>query len=289
MSRKFIFTQCDDGMRRPPAFTKCLDCGCCYADLYADKDPICWACDAGEPCKAKAVAAATAHNRLPPQPQPSPQPAPSVQEKPMGIASTHHRTTRISDEVRAAIIAADPSVKHAELARKHGISDVSVFTIRKAAGIVRAKAPRSKTAPKAARSTDGFMESNANKIQAVLTDAVKMSRAVEIPWENIWTTAPERPKTGPKPGPRPATSTDGFMESNANKIQAVLTDAVKMSRAVEIPAAVSQPAPRVSDSDTFVVTLHLTLGELEAIFFAMSPEVKVIAISAALQHKAATA
>ena len=55
-SMKFGFTHCDDGMRRPPALTKCVDCGCCYADLYADKDPICWACDAGEPCKAKVEA-----------------------------------------------------------------------------------------------------------------------------------------------------------------------------------------------------------------------------------------
>ncbi len=148
MSPKFEFTPRDEGMKRPPAFTKCVDCGCCYAELYADNDPICWACDAGEPCKGKLRPQPSV-----PQPQPSPQPAPSVQEKPMRIKSTHDNATRISDEIRAAIIAADPSVKHAHLARKYGISDVSVFTIRKAAGIFLAKGPRSKPGPKPATPT----------------------------------------------------------------------------------------------------------------------------------------
>lgn len=216
---KFELPKSDDSMQRPPAFTKCVDCNCCYAELYAGKDPICWACDAGEPCKGKLVGATRSHAKpSPPQPQPSPQPAP-VQEKPMGIKSTHGRTTRISDEIRAAIITADPSVKHADLARKYGISDVSVFTIRKAAGIVLVKGPHA--------------------------------------------------KRGPNPG-----------LARAAKAFAV---------AVSAPKQAAPKAPRVLESDTFVVTLNLTLGELDAIFSKLPPDVKVVAISAALQAKAGVA
>ncbi len=158
MSHKFEFTPRDDSMRRPPALTKCVDCGCCYADLYADNDPICWACDANEPCKGKLRALSS-----PSQPQPSPQPAP-VQEKPMGISSTHPRTHRISDEIKAAIVAAAPTVSNADLARKYGISDATVCQLRKKAGIVRVKRQRSVAAPKHA--TSEVKKSSAAKIPA---------------------------------------------------------------------------------------------------------------------------
>jgi hypothetical protein len=37
----------------PPAGTKCVDCGCCLATIYAGGDPVCWECDEGIPCKGK--------------------------------------------------------------------------------------------------------------------------------------------------------------------------------------------------------------------------------------------
>ncbi|MHB2009875.1 MAG: hypothetical protein ACYCOX_17775 [Acidobacteriaceae bacterium] len=63
----------------------------------------------------------------------------------MGLRSTFPRTHRIPDEVKAAIIAADPAIAHADLARKYGISDVSVLQFRKAGGVVLVK---SKPGPK---------------------------------------------------------------------------------------------------------------------------------------------
>ena len=110
-------------MNQPPAGTLCVDCGCCPAQLYADKDPICWACDAGEPCQRERL-------RLPATAQSQPPTFPSPREdKPV-------KTNRISDEVKAAIIAAAPTVSNMDLARQYKISDATVCTLRKKAGIV---------------------------------------------------------------------------------------------------------------------------------------------------------
>jgi transposase-like protein len=53
-----------------------------------------------------------------------------------------HSRKRISDQIREAIIAADPSISNCELARQYGISDPSVRKIRKDAGIVLQRAPK---------------------------------------------------------------------------------------------------------------------------------------------------
>jgi len=37
----------------PPDFTKCADCGCCVAKVYAGNAAICWECDEGKPCKGR--------------------------------------------------------------------------------------------------------------------------------------------------------------------------------------------------------------------------------------------
>jgi len=116
---------------------RCVDCKCCAAELLADGDPICWACDANEPCEAKKRAAKAAQlAEQHPQPKETWQEdAGRIQEAIVGIKSTRVARTRISGEIREAILAADPSIPHAELARKYGISDVSVYTIRRAGGI----------------------------------------------------------------------------------------------------------------------------------------------------------
>ena len=215
MSLKFEFTPRDDSRKRPPAFTKCVDCGCCYADLYAVNDPICWACDAGEPCKAKLQP-----KYSPPQPQPAAQPAPSVQEKPMGIASTRNSKSRISGEVKAAILAEAPTVSNTDLARKYGISDPTVCQWRKAAGIVLVKGPRS---PKAAASA-----------------AVKKSSAVN--------------------------------KSNSVKVSAAKSFAAGMSASEQAASTVS-------------ITLNFTPEQLDAIWNMLPVEVKVVAVTAALQAK----
>jgi transposase-like protein len=126
-------------MSEVPIGKKCTDCGCCLATVKAGDDWLCWECDAGETCKAKRQAAT-------PRPGPRPfktsaaqiiQPPTPIKpkENPVTVISSRTSNARISDEIRNAIIAADPSVSHSELARSHGVSDVSVYHIRKQAGI----------------------------------------------------------------------------------------------------------------------------------------------------------
>lgn len=115
-------------MNQPPAGTLCTDCGCCPAELYAGDDPICWACDAGEPCQGKRKAAPS-----PAQPQPTTSPSPTV-NKPVEDKSV--KAKRIPDEIKTAILAAAPTVSNMDLARKYDISNATVCTLRKRAGIV---------------------------------------------------------------------------------------------------------------------------------------------------------
>lgn len=165
-------------MNEPPIGMKCSDCGCCLAAVKAGDDWLCWECDAGEPCKGKSApqpppayravptrpfvatpatmgtfagefAAIEAND--PAYPKLEEKPAP-VKEKPVTIHSSNKTTKRIPDDVRRAIIAADPSISHSDLARQHGISDVTVYTIRKKAGITLVKGAR---AGKSKRQIDG--------------------------------------------------------------------------------------------------------------------------------------
>lgn len=111
-------------MNQPPPGTLCVDCGC-PAQLYADKDPICWACDAGEPCERKKKDPLAP---APERPQPTTLPSPT-EDKPV-------KANRISDEIKTAIISAAPTVSNMDLARQYKISDATVCTLRKKAGIV---------------------------------------------------------------------------------------------------------------------------------------------------------
>lgn len=105
-------------MNFPSPGTKCADCGICAAAIYADGTPICWHCDAGEPCPGPQVAA-------PIQPKMETQPMPLKGQK----------LPRISEETKAAIIAADPNISNIALAKQYGVSDATVWLIRKKAGI----------------------------------------------------------------------------------------------------------------------------------------------------------
>ena len=123
-------------MNFPPAGTKCADCGKCEAAIYADGSPICWHCDAGEPCPSPRSLSA----------------APSVPAKVLQEETTMEkqskRGVRISEDVRAAILKADPGISHETLARQFNISGVSVGAIRKQAGIVRSKVAKKKSTRK---------------------------------------------------------------------------------------------------------------------------------------------
>jgi hypothetical protein len=54
----------------PPAGVRCVDCGCCYANIYAGNDPLCWACDAGshgpkKPAPTAPVKSSPVHYEIP--------------------------------------------------------------------------------------------------------------------------------------------------------------------------------------------------------------------------------
>jgi transposase-like protein len=134
-------------MNEVPIGAKCSDCGCCLAVVKAGDDFVCWECDAGEPCKGKrAPQPPPAYRAVPTRPFAAP-----VEEKTVTIHSSKKSTKRIPDDIRAAIISADPSISHSDLARKHGISDVTVFLIRKKAGISLVKGKRAAKPAKAAK------------------------------------------------------------------------------------------------------------------------------------------
>lgn len=129
-------------MNRPDAGVLCADCGCCLAQLFAGDDPLCWECDAGEPCRAKT------------QPAPAPiQVVKPTQEK--------KQMTKISDEVKAKILAADPSVSNLALAKQFGVSDGGVLYIRRRAGI-RSTARRSQGSSKKINLPSGPSADNAS-------------------------------------------------------------------------------------------------------------------------------
>lgn len=106
--------------RFPPQGTKCVDCGCCQANIYADGDPLCWACDAGAhgPKKLSQPAPTLVVKNSPPREE-SPvreeirTPVAIAPAKP--VAPIHKEEPRmpkrISDDIRAAIQAAPPRSK----------------------------------------------------------------------------------------------------------------------------------------------------------------------------------
>jgi len=124
----------------------CDDCKCCPAVIAAGNDWVCWECDAGEMCRSKIAAIAANVARVKVDNYQARTAAAKEERVSVESERKGRRNEPISEEVRTAILAADPSVPHAELARQFGVSDVSIFTIRKRAGIKLAKAPKTKAA-----------------------------------------------------------------------------------------------------------------------------------------------
>jgi len=149
----------------PPAETKCQDCGCCLAKVYSGDVPICFECDASEPCKGrvprpapmaveKAITkvdrSALRVGTLLVRAEALPTPARNAEftglrakfdadeqgEKAMPTVRPKKTYARVSDETRAAILAADLTVSNCELGRKYGMSDTTVYAIRKKAGLI---------------------------------------------------------------------------------------------------------------------------------------------------------
>jgi len=123
------------------------------AVIAFENEYLCAACDDGthppppEAVSSRAFAEATVASLCnPPSANPTPEP---LKENTMTIVSGRTQGTRISEEIRQSILAESPSVSHADLARKYGITDVSVGAIRRAAGIKKIKAEKPAKAPKA--------------------------------------------------------------------------------------------------------------------------------------------
>lgn len=53
-------------MNRPPEGTRCVDCGCCQAEVYAGNAAICWECDEGVPCRNKTRGGPAGETPVPP-------------------------------------------------------------------------------------------------------------------------------------------------------------------------------------------------------------------------------
>lgn len=139
-----------DGSNFPPAGVRCVDCGCCYANVYAGNDPLCWACDAGthgpkkEQPAAKPARGGEAHETASTlnktvaaagdrvvAAQPEKRAAvPHV----LTVAPIHKEESmkkRVSDEIRIAIQSAPPEVKNRDLEKKYNLSSATISVIRR--------------------------------------------------------------------------------------------------------------------------------------------------------------
>jgi hypothetical protein len=125
-------------MNFPPAGTKCRDCGCCDATVYAGNDPICWDCDTGNLCPGR-KRAKTAEARVIDVPAIRLEPVAAAakcevkEEKPVNTSGKSGG--RIPEEIRIKILAEPVSESNREIGEKYGIKEGAVWYIRNKAGI----------------------------------------------------------------------------------------------------------------------------------------------------------
>lgn len=128
----------------PPTGTICIECRCCPAAIYAGNEPLCWDCDEGRPCKRGTKAAQAA----------GVEPAASDHVEKQEVSEEGHMpqgSNKTPDHIRDAVIEAGYKLSARELAEKHGISDSTVFAIRREAGIVNQGRAGNKVQPPAAK------------------------------------------------------------------------------------------------------------------------------------------
>jgi hypothetical protein len=128
----------------------CTRCLCCLAIIAFDGEFLCAACDDGthprlfkqRPTPPIALPPPQLRPILPPAPTPAKEPSMTFHKE-----DVTKRRTIIDETVKAAILAADPSISNGALARKHGISDYFVANIRREAGIKSTAKPGSSPTP----------------------------------------------------------------------------------------------------------------------------------------------
>lgn len=149
-------------MPAPPG-KNCTECHCCPAVIAFGSELLCAACDDGshpvmkQPAERTAeihvavpeILAATSLGQLPAMTKAVEKTVRQQfrKEGPVTRNSNIYRN-RTTEEVRAQIIAADSTISHAALARQFDISDVTVYKIRREAGITVVKTPKEKVEPK---------------------------------------------------------------------------------------------------------------------------------------------
>ena len=146
-----------------PRGKRCTRCLCCDAVIGFDGEWLCAACDDG---------AHPPFSERPSQPEliVTPQPpsaalAPTPKEAPI-------MASKVSDEIRAAILAEDSSVSNSELARRFGVSYYNVERVRAEAGIKSTAKPTGNPKPnnpqakKSRRAQAKHVPSKASKVSA---------------------------------------------------------------------------------------------------------------------------
>lgn len=140
-----------------------------YIDVgNGNRVPMCFECADDEPCAVRRGRAKTVSG--PRQVDPAPAMAPKVEEKQMTVRSGRRPGQRIADEIKDQIRAASTDVTNVELARKFGISDVSVCVIRKQSAVSRKRGRRPTTATAVAERQRGNSIALAANVRPIEVD-----------------------------------------------------------------------------------------------------------------------
>jgi hypothetical protein len=172
----------------PPHETRCADCGCCPATVFAAGVPICLECDAGEPCKGTKKLNATTCNTMQQAAASNEVAKHEAEEEPVTIVSGRKRGKRIPDDVRAQIMAEPDSISHVAVARKYGVTDVTVGVIRGRKGRVTRKtaAPSPVKTAKAATTKVVKIQPPQVKISTPVIGKISISAEVSEAGANAW-------------------------------------------------------------------------------------------------------
>lgn len=177
--------------RLAPQGKNCTRCLCCPALISFEGELLCAACDDGThpplPEQRRTLPGSEIHGgnlpialkteRATAVPQPN---AEKTMTKTVLQSKRGNINKRISEKVRQAICKEIPTISHRDLAAKYAISDVSVYYIRKAAGIrVQKQVIPAKTAAQPSHS-EGSMPSAGLTVRGLDPPATKPTVHVDF-------------------------------------------------------------------------------------------------------------